>query len=143
MTTTGSGAGHLAELQSQPTCSVDQAAATLGVSRGYAYRLVKEGGLPVIRVGKRLRVPTAHLLNLIEGATPDTTARGGFVSTHDIASAREALAPIRELHRKRTAGGEAYCGECCHMIGDDMDLTYQPWPCATAEQAFTSEELTR
>ncbi len=58
-----------------------------------------------------------------------------------VAAAREALAPIRALHRKRTAGGESYCVECCHIYGGGYDLTYQPWPCDTARLIYTSEEL--
>ncbi|MGV7394697.1 helix-turn-helix domain-containing protein, partial [Mycobacterium kansasii] len=40
----------------------------LGVSRGFAYRMVKSGHLPVIRLsGTRMRVPTARLIRLLEG----------------------------------------------------------------------------
>ena len=55
------------ELRARPTCSVEQAAHVLGVSRGYAYRLVKDGGLPAIRLGDRgrVRVPTSALLRMI------------------------------------------------------------------------------
>lgn len=41
--------------------------------------------------------------------------------------AREALAPIRELHRPDDS---AVCAGC------DM-----PWPCATAHLAYTTDEL--
>ncbi|UQE74214.1 hypothetical protein MYK68_16000 [Gordonia sp. PP30] len=59
-----------------------------------------------------------------------------------VAAAREALAPIRALHRKHTDGEEeSYCVECCHIYGDGYELTYQPWPCDTARLIYTSEEL--
>ncbi|QDH92344.1 hypothetical protein SEA_SPOOKY_78 [Gordonia phage Spooky] len=58
-----------------------------------------------------------------------------------IAAAREALAPLRKLHRKRRAGGETYCAECCHIIGDGYELTYQSWPCATAKLIYPEDEL--
>lgn len=51
-----------------PTVSIDTAAGYLGVSRGFAYRMVKSGHLPVIRLsGTRMRVPTARLIRLLEG----------------------------------------------------------------------------
>ncbi len=57
-------------------------------------------------------------------------------------AAREALAPIRALHRKHTDGEEeSYCVECCHIYGDGYELTYQPWPCDTARLIYTSSEL--
>jgi len=49
-----------------PTVSVDVAATYLGVSRGFAYQMVKAGRLPVIRLSTtRMRVPTAKLLRLL------------------------------------------------------------------------------
>jgi excisionase family DNA binding protein len=51
-----------------PTVSVDTAAEYLGVSRGFAYSMVKTGHLPVIRVSdKRMRVSTKRLLQMLEG----------------------------------------------------------------------------
>ena len=87
-----------------------------------------------------------------------------------IAAAREALAPIRALHRKvplyltcdydghldrdvcesgfESADGEWLCPEC---TGDDVEYACaecrdedgdnQDWPCATAKRAYPSEEL--
>jgi excisionase family DNA binding protein len=54
--------------QGPPTVSIDTAAEYLGVSRGFAYQMVKTGHLPVIRLSSsRMRVPTAKLLRLLEG----------------------------------------------------------------------------
>lgn len=47
------------------TISVERAGELLGVSRRAAYRAVDAGQLPVIRVGRRLLVPTAKLLDLL------------------------------------------------------------------------------
>ena len=48
-----------------------------------------------------------------------------------VAAAREALTPIRELHRSiRIADDYAYCGGC-----DEQ------WPCATAKLIYPTEEL--
>lgn len=57
----------LDELRSgPPTLSIEQAAKYLGVSRGYAYGMAREGRLPTIQLGeKRKRVPSAALLKLL------------------------------------------------------------------------------
>ena len=44
---------------------VEQASALMGVSRSAAYRAVAAGGLPSVRFGCRLYVPTARLLELL------------------------------------------------------------------------------
>ncbi|MCZ4652904.1 helix-turn-helix transcriptional regulator [Gordonia amicalis] len=49
-----------------PTVSIETAAAYLGVSRAYGYRLAKAGHIPTIRLGaRRLRVPAAALYKLL------------------------------------------------------------------------------
>jgi hypothetical protein len=45
----------------RPTCSVIEAGQALGISRGASYGAAKAGELPVIRIGKRMVVPTAWL----------------------------------------------------------------------------------
>lgn len=57
------------------------------------------------------------------------------VTTDTATAAREALAPIRELHTRGLVDNPYYdneyeCVEC-------MD----PWPCATAKLIYTTEEL--
>jgi excisionase family DNA binding protein len=54
------------------TLSVEEAASLAGISRNSAYEAVRRGELPVIRVGRRLLVPRAALLRLLNGgeATP-------------------------------------------------------------------------
>ena len=49
------------------TFSVDEAAVLLGVSRSHAYDLVRRGEfpVPVIRLGRTVRVPRAALNNLL------------------------------------------------------------------------------
>lgn len=49
------------------TVSVSEAARILGVSRTLTYDLVAQGQLPSIRLGRRIVVPYAHLIALIEG----------------------------------------------------------------------------
>ena len=50
--------------------TVPEAAEMLGISRNFAYELVKQGQLPVIRFGKRLLIPRVALeKRLEEGVT--------------------------------------------------------------------------
>ena len=46
--------------------SVEEAATVLGISRTSAYEYARTGVLPVIRLGRRLLVPTAALVTLLE-----------------------------------------------------------------------------
>lgn len=53
-----------------PTVSVDEAAEILGVSRNTAFDMAREflatgEGLPVLRCGRRLRVPVPRLFRLL------------------------------------------------------------------------------
>lgn len=54
-----------------PTVDIPTAARPLGISRSYAYQLVRSGRFPVrlIKVGNLVRVPTCALLALLEGTT--------------------------------------------------------------------------
>jgi len=46
--------------------TVPEAAEMLGISRNFAYDLVKQGKLPAIRFGKRLLIPRAALDRMLE-----------------------------------------------------------------------------
>jgi excisionase family DNA binding protein len=48
--------------------SVAEAGALLGLSRAFAYELVARGELPVVRFGRRIVVPKAALLELLNAA---------------------------------------------------------------------------
>jgi excisionase family DNA binding protein len=48
-----------------PTMHVEQAAELLDVSRASAYKAVATGEIPSIRIGKRILVPTAALLDML------------------------------------------------------------------------------
>jgi excisionase family DNA binding protein len=54
------------------TYSVEQAGQVLGLSRNGAYRLVRQGVIPTIRVGRKLFVPKVALDKLLE-PTPGVT----------------------------------------------------------------------
>jgi excisionase family DNA binding protein len=51
---------------SQPTLDVCEAAALLGIGKSAAYMAAHSGDLPVIRIGRRLRVPTAAILRMLQ-----------------------------------------------------------------------------
>lgn len=53
-----------------------------------------------------------------------------------VIAAREALKPIRELHRKFDRGNEVVCHECRSGHGD-----FVGWPCESALLVYSSEEL--
>ena len=48
-----------------PTISVEEAAELLGISRSAAYRAAKTGQLRTLRMGRKLRVPTAPLVRML------------------------------------------------------------------------------
>lgn len=68
------------DFQSLPlTLSVEEAGELLGISRQSAYRAASAGQLPVIRIGRRLIVPTGQLLGLLgvqSVATPEPGGQG-------------------------------------------------------------------
>jgi excisionase family DNA binding protein len=48
-----------------PTLAVEDAGKLLGLSRPSAYAAVRRGEIPVIRIGRRVIVPTAKLLTML------------------------------------------------------------------------------
>ncbi len=58
--------------------NVPETARLLGVSAGYAYRLVREGRLPAYRLGGRVLIPRAALVKMMEIEVPvPPTAESG------------------------------------------------------------------
>lgn len=47
------------------TLNVTECAARLGISRGLCYRLLREGRLPMLRLGRRLLVPRKALEDML------------------------------------------------------------------------------
>jgi excisionase family DNA binding protein len=64
------------------TITVEDAARLLGISRGLAYEAARRGELPTIRIGRRLLVPRARLLELVE--TPEMR-EAGFPASEPLA----------------------------------------------------------
>lgn len=54
------------ELRANPTISVESYARAMGIGRRLAYELAREGAIPVIRLGRRFRVPSAAVLRMLE-----------------------------------------------------------------------------
>lgn len=50
------------------TISVEDTARTLGISRGLAYSLARQGKLPVVRFGKRILISKAGLTALMNSS---------------------------------------------------------------------------
>jgi len=63
----------LAQLETLSTISVEEAAHLIGISRQGAYDAVNRGDLPVVRLGRRVRVLAKPLHNLLVG-TPNVQA---------------------------------------------------------------------
>ena len=55
----------LPDPRQQPTITVKQAAALLGISERSAYEAAHRGEIPVIRLGRRMTVPTVLVLRMI------------------------------------------------------------------------------
>jgi len=53
--------------QESLTMSVPEAGAELGVGRDAAYQAVRTGQIPVIQIGRLLRVPRAALKKMLSG----------------------------------------------------------------------------
>lgn len=61
--------------QRKLTLTVPEAARMLGIGRGLAYQMAKEGKLPTIRFGRRLLVPRRSLEQLLAKPTTLTNSQ--------------------------------------------------------------------
>ena len=52
------------------TVTVEEAGCILGISRGLAYQMAREGKIPTIRFGKRLVVPKWAIEHLLQEPQP-------------------------------------------------------------------------
>lgn len=62
------------DLPARLTLTVEEAAATLGISRAFAYEAVRRGEIPSIRIGRRILVPYAALDRLLSATRPEPSA---------------------------------------------------------------------
>jgi excisionase family DNA binding protein len=61
----GRAAGAVGQSPDRLTLTVEEAAATLGISRAFAYEAVRRGEIPSIRIGRRVLVPRATLERML------------------------------------------------------------------------------
>lgn len=54
--------------------SIEEMAAALNLGRGKAYAAIREGGLPLVKVGRRVLVPRAALEKFLEGGDAEPQA---------------------------------------------------------------------
>ena len=59
---------HYMLTDSRLVVTIAEAAKLLGISRSFAYELVKRGELPVVRLGRRQLVPKESLSQLMESS---------------------------------------------------------------------------
>jgi excisionase family DNA binding protein len=59
------GLPRAADLENRWCISVPEAAKMLGISRNFAYQLVREGKIPSIRLGKRILIPRIALEEML------------------------------------------------------------------------------
>lgn len=62
------------------TFGVDELATTMGISRPKAYELVNSEGFPIIRVGRRIRIPVSafeHWLEVQANERAQLAVKGG------------------------------------------------------------------
>ena len=62
--------------EDQATVTVDDAARIIGISRGSMYRAIDRGEIPIVRVGKRVLIPTATLRRMLHLDDPATMCAG-------------------------------------------------------------------
>ncbi len=62
---TAEGALTLDDIRSRPSVTVEEAGRALGLGRVSAYRAVRDGSIPSIRINNRICVPTPRLLALL------------------------------------------------------------------------------
>lgn len=59
------------------TMAVEEAAELLGISRSAAYRAIQRGDIPIIRLGRKIRIPIPAFERLLsEGNTRPAAAAG-------------------------------------------------------------------
>jgi excisionase family DNA binding protein len=80
----------LDDIRNRATISIPEAAQVLGIGRDAAYAAAVRGEIPVLSLGRALRVPVPKLLRLI-GLDPDTEDSEGEPDSPPIASTPATL----------------------------------------------------
>lgn len=64
-----------ADHATRQTLTVEEAAQVLGIGRTLAFEMARRGDLPTLRLGRRLVVPHAALMRLLDVHQPASDAR--------------------------------------------------------------------
>jgi excisionase family DNA binding protein len=64
----GSAPAAVAPVEQRLVFTVEEAAQLLGIRRSFAYEAVRRGDVPSMRIGRRILVPKAALLRILDGA---------------------------------------------------------------------------
>lgn len=85
----------------RPCISADEAFVELGIDRTTGYRAIKEGTfpIPVIRVGRLIRIPTAALRQLLATGVPPSGAPTYDVTQLEVAAATDPTTRPVKAHR--------------------------------------------
>lgn len=67
----------------QKTISVPEAGRALGVGPSLSYRLAKAGQIPVLRLGRKLRVPLAALEEMLKNPMASMVTDEGNADGHE------------------------------------------------------------
>ena len=68
---------RLPDPRQQPTMTVTEAGEILGLAKGGTYDAIHRGDLPVLRIGRRLLIPTAGLYRLLQIDAPAVDRMAG------------------------------------------------------------------
>ena len=71
---------------------VDQVGERLGIGRTHVWRLVHSGELPVVRLGKSVRIPEGHLVAFVAARVT-----GGGAAENEIAAGVPTPAAVEEM----------------------------------------------
>lgn len=80
--------------KNKPVVSAEEAFKLLGIDRGTGYKSIKDGTfpLPVIRVGRIIRVPTSALISLLEHEPAQIVSKNTITA--------EEMDELLEKHRR-------------------------------------------
>ncbi|WP_341250703.1 helix-turn-helix domain-containing protein [Euzebya pacifica] len=84
----------LSDLRGRATITVPEAGVLLGIGKGLAYDAARAGDIPTIRIGRRLLVPTHHLLRQL-GVPLNDEAPGGSSAEGSSSSSTDTSQGVR------------------------------------------------
>jgi excisionase family DNA binding protein len=89
----------LDDIRQRPTISVPEAGELLGIGKNAAYRAADQGQIPVLHLGRTLRVPVPKLLELLGDSASAEPATGPAPASTSPASRGSATDDDDPQHR--------------------------------------------